>query len=102
MRRHCRAVLVAAIVALPGTAPAVDMAVDLAERRAQCVSWMMAGYPSGLEETACSRQFALPSPFMFKCMRAERRGYASETQRRACVLFLTRAAERAEQGYVRD
>ena len=72
------------------------------ERREQCVGWMMQGYPSGLEEASCTNQFSLPSPFLFKCMRAERNGYDSELQKNACVLFLEQASLRAENGYVRN
>lgn len=73
----------------------------LAERRAACLGWMMNGYPSGLEETACTAQFDLPSPFLFKCARAERRGYDDATQRTACATFLADASDAAEQGYIR-
>ncbi|MEO0774791.1 MAG: hypothetical protein AAFZ04_16605 [Pseudomonadota bacterium] len=72
------------------------------ERRTQCLGWMMQGYPSGLEETSCTNQFSLPSPFLFKCVRAERRGYDSDLQRNACALFLEEASLRAENGYVRN
>ncbi|MEL7466714.1 MAG: hypothetical protein AAFN79_21750 [Pseudomonadota bacterium] len=73
----------------------------MAERRAECLGWMMSGYPSGLEETACTAQFDLPSPFLFKCARAERRGYDDATQRKACASFLASASEAAERGYLR-
>lgn len=72
------------------------------ERREQCVGWMMQGYPSGLEEVSCTNQFSLPSPFLFKCVRAERKGYDSELQKNACALFLEEASLRAENGYVRN
>ena len=72
------------------------------ERQTQCLGWMIQGYPSGLEEASCTNQFSLPSPFLFKCARAERQGYDSEMQRNACTLFLKKASLRAENGYVRD
>lgn len=70
-------------------------------RRATCVGWMVAGaFPSGLEEKACRRDFALPSAFLFKCARAQTQGFESPVHRAACVQFFARASERAEQGYV--
>jgi hypothetical protein len=85
------------LTALPATAD--DAAWEA--RRAQCVGWMMAGaYPSGLAETSCQSDFALPSAFLFACARAQRTGFASETQRAACTLFFAEAARDAERGYV--
>lgn len=69
-------------------------------RRSQCVAWMMSAYPSGLEELACTSEFDLPSPFLFKCIRAQRVGFASETQIAACRLMFERAAEETAAGYV--
>lgn len=77
-------------------------ASTLEDRRAQCVGWMMQGYPSGIEETSCTAQFALPSAFLFKCMRAQRAGYDSETQRNACRIFLEEASLATQNGYVRQ
>lgn len=86
------------VVLLLSASPAA--AVDLDARRAQCVGWMMSGYPSGLEETSCTAQFSLPSPFLFKCLRAERLGFEGDTQKRACQHFFTRASVRAKNGYM--
>mgnify|MGYP001824319678 FL=1 len=77
-------------------------AADLETRRMECMGWMMTGYPSGLEETSCTAQFALPSPFLFKCVRAQRIGFDSDTQKRACQMFFTEASYKTEQGYVRN
>lgn len=87
------------IIFLLSSSPAV--ALDQDTRCAQCVGWMMSGYPSGLEETACTAQFSLPSPFLFKCVRAQRRGFENATQKRACQLFFQQASVKAEGGYVR-
>lgn len=83
---------------LPACAAAAD---PLADRRVQCLDWMMSGYPSGLEESACNAQFALPSPFLFRCARAQRAGYASLTERRACGDYLARMARDTAQGCMR-
>lgn len=88
------------VVLLLSASPAA--AVDLDERRAQCVGWMMSGYPSGLEETSCTAQFSLPSPFLFKCVRAERLGFERDTQKCACQHFFIQASVRANNGYVRE
>lgn len=72
------------------------------QRRAACVGWMMTAYPSGLEEVSCTAEFDLPSPFLFKCMRAQRVGFDSQTQKRACGLYLAQAADRVADGYVRN
>lgn len=81
--------------------PAVANQAAWQERRAQCMGWLMAGgYPSGLEEKACARDFALPSAFLFKCARAQSLGFASDQQQAACVAFFARAAETAQDGYV--
>lgn len=72
------------------------------DRRAQCLGWMVQGYPSGLEETACTAQFSLPSPFLFKCAHAQRKGYDSELQRNACRLFFEEASIATGDGYVRS
>ncbi|WP_121633607.1 hypothetical protein [Tropicibacter alexandrii] len=70
-------------------------------RRAQCVGFMMAGgYPSGLVEQGCRRDFALPSAFLFRCARAQTQGFETDLQRRACVAFFAQSAERAQAGYV--
>ncbi|WP_299966364.1 hypothetical protein [uncultured Roseobacter sp.] len=70
-------------------------------RRNICLGWMLGGYPSGLEETACTAQFALPSPFLFKCIRAQRTGYDSDLQRRACTLYLADVSRQAANSRVR-
>ena len=69
---------------------------------ARCIDWMLTDYPSGLEETACAAYFGLPSSFLFKCARAQKLGYRSTTQRRACVLFFAKASKQAESGYVQN
>ncbi|MEQ9259783.1 MAG: hypothetical protein RIG84_11860 [Roseovarius sp.] len=63
---------------------------------------MLTSYPSGLEETFCTAEFDLPSPFLFKCARAQRLGYESASQREACRLMFARAAEEAANGYVQQ
>lgn len=70
------------------------------ERHAQCLQWMLGGYPSGIEEVSCTDQFSLPSAFMFKCARAARVGFAHDAQRRACGLYLRKQAAQAEHGYL--
>lgn len=92
---------IAAVVlgSIAGAAPAT---ADLDERRAQCVAWMMNGYPSGIEEVACKAQFSLPSPFLFNCVRAQRLGFDTDTHRRACHVFFVQAAEATERGYIRN
>lgn len=94
-----RAVTVAlALFVLEG--PAAAQALD--QRRAQCMGWMMRGYPSGIEETACTAQFSLPSPFLFKCARAQRVGFESARQRDACKLFFEEASLATDDGYIRN
>ena len=72
------------------------------DRREQCLGWMVQGYPSGIEEAACTAQFSLPSPFLFKCARAQRVGYDTEVQRNACKLFFEEASVATDDGYVRS
>ncbi|QFT82319.1 hypothetical protein FIU89_16975 [Roseovarius sp. THAF27] len=94
-----RAVIVmSALIAVASPAAAQT----LEDRRAQCMGWMMQGYPSGIEETACTAQFSLPSPFLFKCARAQRVGYDSVRQRAACKLFFEEASLAADEGYIRN
>ncbi len=81
--------------------PGVAGAEGLDERRAKCLGWMMSGYPSGLEETSCTAQFSLPSPFLFKCVRARRVGFDTALQRKACSDYLARASEDAAESYIR-
>ena len=69
-------------------------------RRATCEGWMLTAYPSGLEEVACTAEFGLPSPFLFKCARAQHQGFASATQREACRLAFLKAARAAADGHV--
>ncbi len=95
------AVVLVALAGLPA-AHAAPVADPVALRHAECVRWMMTGYPSGLEETSCTAQFDLPSPFLFKCVQATRRGYDSNNQRLACATFLSKASSAAEGGYVRQ
>ena len=83
-----------------GAALAGEPADPYEARRTQCLAWMMSAYPSGLEEGACTAEFALPSPFLFACARAEHLGCSSETQREACRVFFARASESAAGGYV--
>lgn len=77
-------------------------AQTLEKRRAQCMGWMMNGYPSGIEETACTAQFSLPSPFLFKCARAQRLGFDSVRQRKACKLLFEEASLATDDGYIRN
>lgn len=90
--------IILSIWAIP--AAASDAGDPYEARRAQCVAWMMSAYPSGLEEGTCTAEFGLPSPFLFTCARAEYSGFTSATQREACRLFFSRAAETAAEGYV--
>ncbi|MHC0053470.1 hypothetical protein [Actibacterium sp. D379-3] len=94
-----RAVIISIFAIAAGQASA-GAADPLAQRRAQCVGWMMSAYPSGLEEIACTAEFGLPSPFMFKCASARHNGFENETQQRACQVFFTRASQAAGEGYV--
>ena len=87
---------------LLGAIPAVADEVSRADRRAQCVDWMMTAYPSGLEEVACNAQFALPSPFLFKCARAQKVGFRDSTERDACQIFLANTARKIGNGYIRN
>lgn len=88
--------------ALTAAAVGAPLAGDrLDERRSQCFGWMVDGYPSGIEETSCTAQFDLPSPFLFKCARAERRGYETALQKKACATYLADASKAAERGVVR-
>ena len=82
--------------------PQVASADPLEERRGTCLGWMVSGYPSGIEETACTAQFSLPSPFLFKCMRGTRLGFDSDLQRRACVDYLARASTDMADSYIRE
>lgn len=61
---------------------------------------MMTAYPTGLDETWCTAEFDLPSAFLFKCARAQRRGFESATQREACRIMFQRAADEAATGHV--
>lgn len=72
------------------------------ERHTQCLQWMAGGYPSGIEEVACTDQFSLPSAFHFKCLRAARVGFANETQRRACGMYLRDQAAEVDRGYLAE
>lgn len=72
-----------------------------AAREAQCRAWAATAFPSGLEETSCRFEFALPSPFLFVCARGQDRGFDSDLQRAACADFFARSAARARAGYVR-
>ena len=92
-----RAVLIFVLAIWPQTALASD---GLADRRAQCVGWMMSAYPTGLDEQWCTTQFALPSAFHFQCARAQHKGFTTEGQRNACASFFARAADQATSGYV--
>lgn len=96
-----KAALVFTLLASPALAnPGMEALEALEARRAECVGWMMGGYPSGIEEKACRAEFALPSAFLFKCMAGLQAGFASTGERRACAGFLARAAEAAERAYV--
>jgi hypothetical protein len=69
-------------------------------RRDTCTSWMLTDYPSGLDETWCRAEFALPSAFLIKCSKAQQVGFSSQTQREACRLMFLRAAGETANGYV--
>lgn len=91
----------AALALLLSAAPALAAGQDpLAARRSQCLGWMMTAYPSGLEEISCTAEFDLPSPFLFKCARAQRAGFESEMQMRACESFFARSAAQVQSGYI--
>jgi len=81
--------------------PVAAIAETEEARRTQCLGWMYSGYPSGLEETACTAQFSLPSPFLFKCIRGQKTGYDTDLQKAACSDFLARASDEAAESYVR-
>lgn len=70
------------------------------DRRAACTDWMMSDYPTGLDESWCTAEFALPSAFLIKCARAQHLGFESPTQQKACRLMFLRAAETAANGFV--
>ena len=72
------------------------------QRQQQCIGWMMSNYPSGIQEVSCVSEFSLPSAFLFKCARAERKGYRDKLQRKACSLFFAEAADTARSGYIRN
>ena len=82
--------------------PHTAAADPLEGRRSACLGWMLSGYPSGIEETACTAQFSLPSPFLFKCIRGTRLGFDTDLQRRACVDYLARASTDVEGSYIRQ
>lgn len=69
-------------------------------RRSTCTQWMMSAYPTGLDETWCTAEFALPSAFLIKCARARHLGFDSPRQKEACRLMFLRAAELAAEGFV--
>lgn len=89
------------VIILAVLCPAFASAQSLEDRRTECVGWMMSGYPSGIEETACTAQFSLPSPFLFKCIRGQRLGFDTTLQREACSDYLARASSEAAESYVR-
>jgi len=95
-----RVSIILALAAITGPPAAAGPGDPLAQRRAQCVDWMMSAYPSGLAEVACIDEFSLPSPFVFQCISAQHNGFESKTQRRACELFFARASKAANGGYV--
>ncbi|WP_158966457.1 hypothetical protein [Chachezhania sediminis] len=66
------------------------------------MGWMLTAYPTGLDEAFCTAEYDLPSPFLFKCARASRTGFDCETHREACRLMVSRAADAAAKGYVRN
>lgn len=94
--------ILAPLLILTLAGPALAETDPYEERRARCLGWMMTDYPSGLEEVSCTAEFDLPSPFLFKCVRAQRTGFDSATQQRACGLFLAQAADRVSDGYIRN
>ncbi len=99
MRKIIMALL---ILPAPLVAEVLPQDASYAARQTACMAWVVGGaYPSGLEEVACTAEFGLPSPFLFKCALAQHAGYASGGQREACALFLARAADATRQGYVR-
>lgn len=61
---------------------------------------MLSAYPTGLDETWCTAEFALPSAFLIKCARARHLGFESTVQREACRLMFLRAAETTADGFV--
>lgn len=95
--------LVLTLIALPAHADptAGAMVTDSYEaRRDTCTTWMLTDYPSGLDETWCRAEFALPSAFLIKCSKAQQIGFSSQTQREACRLMFLRAAGETAAGYV--
>lgn len=79
---------------------AMTAADNYETRRDTCTSWMLTDYPSGLDETWCRAEFALPSAFLIKCSKAQQVGFTSKTQREACRLMFLRAAGETANGYV--
>lgn len=69
-------------------------------RKAACTTWMMSDYPTGLDESWCTAEFALPSAFLIKCARAKHLGFASAGQKEACRLMFLKAAEDMTNGIV--
>ena len=95
--------LLALIFWLSGAAAALsqDALAEREARRAQCLSWLDAGYPSGLEEASCRSEFDLPSPFLIVCARGLRLGFRDVAQRSACADFFVAQSWRIGSGYVR-
>lgn len=60
----------------------------------------MSDYPSGLDETWCEAEFALPSAFIIKCAQARHLGFTNRAQQEACRIMFLRAADMAANGYV--
>lgn len=71
------------------------------ERRAECLSWLDVGYPSGIEEVGCRSKFDLPSPFLIVCARGLRIGFRDELQRHACTDFFAAQSDQMRSAYVR-
>lgn len=82
------------------TSSAVTATDAYETRRDTCTNWMLTDYPTGLDETWCRAEFALPSAFLIKCSKAQQVGFTSQTQREACRLMFLRAAGETANGYV--
>lgn len=59
----------------------------MAAARAQCLAWVNTGYPSGIAEKLCTRDFDLPSAFAVKCDRADAAGNVPAQLAAACAYY---------------
>ena len=91
-----------AVVWLMSGAALAQSALSDDPRLERCVAGLLAGYGSGLEETACRAQYDLPSAYLFTCARKLRQGFADRHDRAACVAFLEGETAKTRNGYLRE